>query len=550
MAMYQPEALKTDQPLLWSPGRGNDVWEMLCAARDGDLAVVTRLLQRDPTLVQCSHDYRTPLAFAVRENQVEVAALLLERGASPITSGTSDTLLEMARDRGLTRMQTLLERALAGRHAPAPRGMAVAAAIRSRDLAQVRSLLDTDPALVHAPDEGTNQPIHWAAMTRQLDLIDDLAARGADLNAQRADGARPIQLSNGDYDYRGWRDVPKEVTTTPRQVLDRLRSLGADCDICTASAIGDLERVRELLERDPTLANKPSDYVTYYAASGTPLRNAAGGGHLEIVRLLLAHGADPNLREEGIAPHGHALYSAVYNGHYEVARVLLEAGAYPNPEVESSADALSMAIGRGDLRMAELLASYGAARSLHILAYYGDVVTAATMLASNPTLADNPNALENAAVQGHEAFVRLLLKYRPELATRIAVGVTSKGSQDPIKGRELAELLFAHGMNPNFRNWLGLTPLHGFADRGDLESATLFLDRGADPNVRDEEYRSTPLGYAARRGRTEMVKLLLSRGAAPSLPDEPSWATPLAWARRRGHTDIVELLEDCVAEQH
>ena len=542
MAMYQPDGLKTDQPLLWSPGRGNDVWEMLCAARDGDLDAVIRLLDRDPALVQCSHDYRTPLSFAVRENQVEVAALLLERGANPTTSGTSDTLLEMARDRGLTRMQTLLERALAGRHASAPRGMAVAAAIRSRDFAQVRSLLDADPELVHAPDEGTNQPIHWAAMTRQLELIDDLAARGADLNAPRADGARPIQLSNGDYSYRGWRDVPKEVATTPRQVLDRLRALGADCDICTASAIGDLDRVRELLARDPSLANTPSDYVTYYAASGTPLRNAAGGGHLEIVRLLLAHGADPNLREEGIAPHGHALYSAVYNGHYEVAQVLLEAGAFPNPEVESSADALSMAIGRGDQRMVQLLASHGAARSLPILAYYGDVVTAAAMLASTPALADNPNALENAAIQGHEGFVRLMLKYRPDLPARIAVGVASRGPQDPIQGRELVELLFARGMNPNFRNWLGLTPLHGFAGRGDLESATLFLDRGADPDVRDEEYRSTPLGYAARRGRTEMVELLLSRGAAPSLPDDPPWAKPLAWARRRGHADIERIL--------
>ena len=542
MAMYQPDGLRSDQPLLWSPGRGTDVWEMLCAARDGDVDAVTRLLARDPSLVGCSHDYRTPLAFAVRENRIEVAALLLDRGANPITSGTSDTLLEMARDRGLTQMQAILERALAGRHAPAPRGMAVAALIRARDLVQVRSLLDADPELLHAPDEGTNQPIHWAAMTRQLELIDDLAARGADLNARRADGARPIQLSNGDYDYRGWRDVPQEVTTTPRQVLDRLRALGADCDICTASAIGDLERVRELLQHDPSLANRPSDYVTYYATSGTPLRNAAGGGHLELVRLLLAHGADPNLREEGIAPHGHALYSAVYNGHYEVAQVLLDAGAYPNPEVESSADALSMAIGRGDQRMVQLLASHGAFRLLPILAHYGDVVTAAAMLAADPTLADNPNALESAAIQGHDGFVRLMLKYRPDLPARIAVGVTSQGSQDPIKARELVELLFAHGMNPNFRNWLGLTPLHGFAGRGDLASATLFLDRGADPDVRDEEYRSTPLGYAARRGQTEMVKLLLARGAAPSLPDDPPSATPLAWARRRGHADIERIL--------
>lgn len=542
--MYQPEALKTEGMLLWSPGRGVDVWAMLCAARDGDVATIGQLLQRDPSLVQCSHDYRTPMSFAVRENRLDVAALLLERGANPVTSGTSDTLLQMARDRGHRDMVMLLERAVAGGNGTSsPRSTEIAEAIRQRDRARVLALVDSDPALVHAADEATNRPIHWAVMTRQPEVIDDLLARRADINAQRADGARPIQLTNGDYGYRGWRDVPADVTVTPREVLDHLRRRGAFCDICTAAAIGDLERVRELLDQDPALANRPSDYVTYYAASGTPLRNAAAGGHLDIVRLLLERGADPNLREEGIAPRGHALYSAAAQEHYEIAELLLRHGAYPNPEVESSADALTRAMGRNDERMVRLLASHGAARALHILGYYGDVVTAAAMLAARPELADDPAALENAASQGHEAFVRLLLRVKPDLATRVAVGVASRGPQSGAEPRDLIELLFAHGMNPNFQNWLGITPLHRFAERGDLESANLFLDRGADPNLRDEEYRSTPLGWAARSGQTAMARLLLERGAAPTLPDDPPWGTPLAWARGRGHPEIVDLLQ-------
>ncbi|MEX2139977.1 MAG: ankyrin repeat domain-containing protein [Pirellulales bacterium] len=364
--MIPPAALKKDEPLLWSPGNGADVWEMFCAARAGDLTTMKRLLDKDPSLVRSSYEYRTALSFAVRENKLEIAALLLERGADPINSGTPDTLLQIARDREYVEMQKLLETALAGTRGVAPQGEVIAAAIRERSPAKVRSLLDASSNLLHAPDERTNQPIHWAVMTRQLDIIDELLARGADIEAQRSDGARPIQLANGDYMYRGWRDVPKDVETTPRQVIDHLRARGAYCDICTAAFIGDLARVRELLDVDPSLVNRSSDYVTYYACSGTPLRNAAAAGHLEIVKLLLDRGANPNQPEEGIAPHGHALYSAVYNGHYEIAELLLARGAFPNPEVESSADALSIAIMNSDTKMIDLLTSHGAVWSIPV----------------------------------------------------------------------------------------------------------------------------------------------------------------------------------------
>src|SRR5262249_48963430 len=153
------------------------------------------------------------------------------------------------------------------------------------------------------------------------------------------------------YNFRGWRDVPQDWPITPAQVLAHLHARGAYMDICTACHLGDLARVKELLAQDPTLANRVSEYVTYYLGSGAQLKNAAAKGHLEIVKLLLEHGADPNLPEEHIAPHGHALYSAVANGHYEVAKLLLEHGAYPNPEVESSADALSRALGNADQPM-------------------------------------------------------------------------------------------------------------------------------------------------------------------------------------------------------
>jgi ankyrin repeat protein len=532
--MTQPDELKTDEPLLWSTGTGIDVWDMFCACIAGNLDEVRRLVTKDSSLVRCHYTYRTPIYFAVRENQLEVARFLLEHGADPLSLAVGDNLLEICSDRGHSEMKKLLEANFASVHGASPNGEAVAAAIRERDLTKVQSLLDASPELLQAGDTRSNQPIHWAVMTRQLDMIDELLARGADINAARFDGARPIHLTNGDYTYRGWRDVPKDVVATPGEVLDHLRARGAYIDINTAASIGDLERVTELLDRDPSLANRVSEYVTYYMGSGAPLRNAAARGHIEIVKLLLERGADPNLPEEGIAPHGHALYSAVYSGHYEVAKLLLERGAYPNPPVESSADALSIALMNKDEKMAELLCSYGAARSVDIMAYYGDVETAAAIFAVNPALADDPHALSQAAGNGHEPFVRLMLHHQPALARRVS---------GDAKTRELSEFLFERGANPNNADWLGITPLHQFARSGNIEKAGLFLDYGADLHARDDDICSTPLAWAAKSGNLPMVEFLLERGARSNLPDDPPWATPLAWATRRGHQQIVELLE-------
>ncbi|MEP7341640.1 MAG: sigma-70 family RNA polymerase sigma factor [Acidobacteriota bacterium] len=535
--MIQPEALKKKEPLTWSTGMGTDVWELFCVCITGDLDTVKQLVNKDPALARCNHAYRTPIYFAVRENQIEVARFLLEHGADPLGFAFNDSMLDICRDRGYAEMEKLLEENYAAAKGASPKGEAVAEAIRARDLPKVKSLLDAAPELLHAGDGTSNQPIHWAVMTRQLEFIDELLARGANINAKRQDGARPIQLTNGDYHFRGWRDVPQDWPVTPAQVLAHLRERGADVDICTAASIGDQERVRELLDQDPQLANRVSEYTGYYIGSGAPLKNAAARGHIEIVKLLLERGADPNLPEEGIAPHGQALYSAAANGHYEITKLLLEHGAYPNPEVESSADALSRAISNSDQRMIDLLCSYGAARAVHLMAYYGDVQTAAAVFAAKPSLADDPEALTNAAGEGQEAFVRLLLRYQPDLPKRVQFPGWSVGAKTP----ELNELLFQHGLDPSQPDWLRVTPLHHFAKNGDVEKAAIFIDHGADLNARDEDICSTPLGWAAKFGQTGMVELLLQRGAKPNLPDDLpdlAWATPLAWARKKGHADI------------
>lgn len=355
--------------------------------------------------------------------------------------------------------------------------------------------------------------------------------------------------------YRGWRDVPSEITTSPENVYSHLVARGAKVDLGMAAATADRARVTQILNADPQSVNRVSDYGSYYIGCGAPLKNAVIGGDIEIVKMMLDRGADPNLREEGIAPEGHALYTSVSRGQYEIAELLLKHGAIPNPPVESSADAVSIAIMNNDTRMLKLLASYGATweldmrprtrltyeeiaatglkRSAKILAAYGDLETAKTVFAANPSLADDREALENAARNGHEEFVLLMLTHQPDLAKEVTVS----------KPKAMAELLFNRGMNPNRPNWLLITPLHRFAQDGDIESAELFIDHGADINARDEEFESTPLAWAAREGKTAMAEFLLRRGAKPQLADDQPWSTPLAWAKSRKHEDIVTLLD-------
>ena len=226
--MFQPDELKKNEPLLWSTGTGTDVWRMFCAAKQGDVKTIESLLQTDPSLARCQYAYRTPLDFAVRENQIAAAALLLERGTDPIGLSFKDSLVEICRDRGYALLQGLLESKLASVHGASAEGEPVAAAIREGDVEKVRRLLDASPELLHTGDGRSNQPIHWAVMTRQLEMIDELLARGANINARRLDGPadsaheRRLQFSRvARCEGRG--------TASHEDVLAHLLARGASC---------------------------------------------------------------------------------------------------------------------------------------------------------------------------------------------------------------------------------------------------------------------------------------------------------------------------------
>src|SRR3954471_16317648 len=466
--MLQPAELKSDQKLLWSAGRGTDVWALIQACTSGDLEVVRALIGKDPSLARAHYHYRKPLYFAVRENRIDVAQFLLEHDCNPMDLWVDDDPIEIARDRGYTEMEQLLTHALETRFNASSKGQPIALALRNHDLTRMRELLSAQLALVGKGDKRSSQPIHWATMTRQLEAIDMLLGLGGDINARRMDGARPIHLTNGDYFYRGWRDVPRSWPVTPAQVMARLKARGAFIDLPTACHTGDIERVRELLRQDPSLANTIGEHEGYYLDAGAPLSNAAAVGRLDIVQLLLDHGADPNLPEEQIAPKGKALYSAVYHGHYDIAKLLLERGAFANPPVESSGDALWIAQEwRPDKRMEQLLLSYGAKP---MKGHTGEDLLEKT----EHWLRISP--LHEAARKGDVREAKKLLEAGADLTAR----------------------------DEHLRS----TPLAWAAKFGQLEMVNFLLQSGAPKRVPDDPEWATPLAWATRRGHGDIARLL------------------------------------------
>lgn len=539
--MYQPESLRTDEYLPWSRGRGNDVWSMFRAAADGDLATIQALVEREPQLIDCEFQYYRPFHFAVQENRLEVVRYLLGKGADPMCGGLGfqpaylkanpNNLpwpLSVAGQRGHQQVLELLERTLDERFHIRPEGETLGALIRARDFEQTMRTLDAQPELLHVADSFGNQPLHWAVMTRNLALIDALLARGADLEAARPDGCKPIDLTNGDYWYRGWRDVPAEALRKHEVLIGYLLARGAYYDICTAAQLGDLARVRALLDERPERVNALPGSADYY--NGSPLRNAAEGGHLAVVQLLLDRGAKPNLPEP-VAPWGAALYNAIAGKYWKIVKLLLEHGADATAMVESSGGCYWRAKRDGaPAEILQLLAAHGGCLNEELACYDGDVEALATMLQANPQL----SVQEHLPVD-NEAIVQLVQRHQPDVLKKVAFS----GANTIERARWLLE----QGVDCKSANWLGITPLHRMAIDGKLELAALCVEFGADLNAVDDFHASTPLGWAARGGRQEIVEWLINQGADPQTPTDQPWAWPIEWARRQGHDAIVALLD-------
>src|SRR5690348_17691908 len=208
-------------------------------------------------------------------------------------------------------------------------------AIRSGDAANVASLLDAEPGLLEAKNPQGQSGVLAAAYNGRREIRDLLIARGARL------------------------------------------------ELHEAAAAGQLERVKELVEKNELLAKNFSpdgfpllalaaafghhEMATYLRAKGadvnatstngtgyTALTGAVTGGHAKIVEWLLAEGADANYR---YGPGYSPLLAAAANGHLEIVRTLLEHGAELQAKTNDGKTALQIAEERKHTHVAEFLKS-------------------------------------------------------------------------------------------------------------------------------------------------------------------------------------------------
>ena len=124
-------------------------------------------------------------------------------------------------------------------------------------------------------------------------------------------------------------------------------------DIFEASALGRVDRLKQLLREDRSVASA-------YSADGFPVVGlAAFFGHLEAVRTLIAAGANIHAAATN-SLKVQAIHAAVASKNIEIVRAVLEAGADPNAAQQQGFRPIHEAGSSGNRELAELLMKYGA----------------------------------------------------------------------------------------------------------------------------------------------------------------------------------------------
>jgi len=212
-------------------------------------------------------------------------------------------------------------------------------AVKSGDAATVTSMLDANPNLLDAKNEQSQSAVLLASYNGKKEIRDLLLARGPILELHEAAAAGQLERV--------------------KQIVEKDQSLAKSFSpdgfpILALAAVFGHKPIVEYLHAKGGEINAISTNGTGYTA----LTGAVASGHEEIVSWLLAHGANANYRYgAGYAP----LLTAAANGHLAIVKLLLDHGADLHAKTNDGQTALNIAEARSHKEVVEFLRSKGAA---------------------------------------------------------------------------------------------------------------------------------------------------------------------------------------------
>ncbi len=255
---------------------------LMTAARTGKIDAVKLLLDRGAAVdAKDTEHSQTALMWAVLENHPDVVELLLAHGAD-INADTKVTITKgeyvPARAAAASGTGIIRQRAL-----PTPNGgmTPLLFAIRDGNVPMMRLLLGRN-ADINASSGNHTTPLLIALLNGQVAMATELVNRGADINAaddyHRAALFAAIDLRNFNHDK--YTDLPTDGID-PLDLIQLLLEKAANPNLQTNTV-----PVHGLMQFDGSWVNFDGE---------TPFVRAALSGDIEVMRLLLAHGADPNI---------------------------------------------------------------------------------------------------------------------------------------------------------------------------------------------------------------------------------------------------------------